>query len=86
MTEFRWGPSLEAVMDRLPTAKVIRQEGNVAIVEAEVFGEGIKMWMLSQAEFLEVLKPEDFRREMRDTVVRMLENWARLRYGRGNAS
>lgn len=70
-----WGPSLEAVLDRLPTASVIEQEGNIAVIEAEVFGEGIKMWLLSQAEFLEVLKPEDFRREMRETMVRMLGNY-----------
>lgn len=70
-----WGPSLEAVLDRLPTAKVIGREGNKDIVEAEVFGVGIKMWLLSQAEFLEVLKPEDFRQEMRDTMVRMSENY-----------
>lgn len=73
-----WGPSFEAVLDRLPTAKVIRRDGNKYVVEAEVFGEGIKMWLLSQAEFLEVLKPEDFRQEMRDTVVRMLENYGGL--------
>lgn len=63
-----WGKSLEAVMDRLPTAKVLGQEGNTIIVEAEVFGEGIKMWLLSQGEYLEVLEPHAFREEMRKTV------------------
>ena len=70
-----WGPSLEAVLDRLPTAHVVEEEGNVTIVEAEVFGSGIKMWLLSQSEFLEVLKPEDFRQEMKETVQRMLDNY-----------
>ncbi|WP_407311740.1 helix-turn-helix transcriptional regulator [Desulfosporosinus sp. SB140] len=70
-----WGPSLEAVLDRLPTAQVIGWEGDKAIVKAEVFGDGIKMWLLSQAEFLEVLKPDDFRQEMRDTLLRMLNNY-----------
>lgn len=70
-----WGPSLEAVLDRLPTARVIDWEENKAVVEAEVFGDGIKMWLLSQAEFLEVIKPADFRQEMRDTLLRMLNNY-----------
>lgn len=70
-----WGPSLDAVLDRLPTARVIGWEGNKAVVEAEVFGDGIKMWLLSQAEYLEVLKPENFRQEIKDTLSRMLSNY-----------
>lgn len=43
---------------------------------AEVFGgDVIKMWLLSQAEFLEVLKPVEFRKEMSETVRRMLRNY-----------
>ncbi|KLU64452.1 hypothetical protein DEAC_c36540 [Desulfosporosinus acididurans] len=70
-----WGPSIDAVLDRLPTAKVIGMEENKAIIEAKVFGDGIKMWLLSQAEFLEVLMPDDFRKEMRETMLRMLNNY-----------
>ncbi|MGC7873329.1 helix-turn-helix transcriptional regulator [Desulfosporosinus sp. SYSU MS00001] len=70
-----WGPSLDAVLDRLPTAHVIGWEENNAIVEAEIFGNGIKMWLLSQAEFLEVIKPDDFRQEMKDTLLRMIDNY-----------
>lgn len=66
-----WGESLEAVLDRLPTAKIISQDNGAAIVEAEVFGRGIKMWLLSQAQYLEVLKPDDFRQEMLETIVVM---------------
>lgn len=71
-----WGPSLEAILDRLPTAKIIGWEGDKAMVEAEVFGDGIKMWLLSQAEFLEVLKPDFYRKEMKETVFRMLNNYS----------
>ncbi len=70
-----WGPSLEAVCDRLPTAKVIGQEGEKAIVRATVFGKGIKMWLLSQAEFLEVRKPKSLRQEMKDIISRMSINY-----------
>ena len=70
-----WGDSLEAVLDRLPTASVISNDGKVAVVEAEVFGKGIKMWLLSQAQYLEVLGPPEFREEMRETVRKMMENY-----------
>ena len=46
---FRYGgPSLEAVLDRLPTADVVRADGDGWIIEAEVFGKGIEMWLNSQ--------------------------------------
>lgn len=68
-----WGKSLEAVLDRLPTAKVVEEKETGMVIEAEVFGEGIKMWLLSQGEYLEVLGPEDFRREIGDSVRKMRE-------------
>ena len=42
------GPSIEAVLDRLPTAEIISQDANGWTVEAEVFGQGIEMWIRSQ--------------------------------------
>ena len=42
------GPSIEAVLDRLPTAKIVCQDGEGWTVEAEVFGKGIEMWLRSQ--------------------------------------
>ncbi|MCL6444442.1 MAG: WYL domain-containing protein [Alicyclobacillus sp.] len=68
-----WGESLEAILDRLPTAKIIGQDGNATVLRAETFGRGIKMWFLSQAQFLEVLEPADFREEMRQTVAEMMK-------------
>ena len=47
------GPSLEAVLDRLPTAKVMEEQPNGWLVEAEVFGKGIEMWMRSQGGYIE---------------------------------
>ncbi len=70
-----WGPSLQAILDRLPTAKVIGKDGQAFIIEAEVYGRGIKMWLLSQAQFLEVMKPKEFREEMRKTIEEMLGNY-----------
>lgn len=50
---FRYtGPSLEAVLDRLPTAKIVCESEDGWIVEAEVFGKGIEMWLRSQGEHI----------------------------------
>ncbi len=46
------GPSLEAVLDRLPTAKVINEGTDGWDVEAEVFGKGIEMWLRSQGSYI----------------------------------
>ncbi|RNB82536.1 WYL domain-containing protein [Brevibacillus nitrificans] len=69
--EFKyWGASIEAVADRLPNASIVEQDGSY-VVKAEVFGRGIKMWLLSQAQYVEVVKPEEFRQEMMQTIEQM---------------
>ena len=50
------GPSIEAVLDRLPTAKIVCQDGEGWTVEAEVFGKGIEMWLRSQGSNIFALK------------------------------
>ncbi len=49
------GLSIEAVLDRLPTAKVLSEEDGEYLVEAEVFGDGIDMWLRSQGELVEII-------------------------------
>ena len=72
--QFRyWGNSLEAILDRLPTARVLKEDETGALIEAEVFGKGVKMWLLSQAQYIEVLKPLAFREEMKETLKEMLQ-------------
>lgn len=39
------GNSLEAVLDRLPTAEVVKEEEDGVVLQAEVFGEGVDMWL-----------------------------------------
>lgn len=46
------GPSLESVLDRLPTAKVISQDAEGWLIEAEVFGKGVEMWLRSQGDYI----------------------------------
>ena len=53
---FRYkGPSLEAVLDRLPTAKVVQKDNEGWVIDAEVFGKGIEMWLRSQGDYVELM-------------------------------
>jgi len=41
---------VEAILDRLPTARILEKEGDMYLIEAEVFGKGIDMWVRSQGD------------------------------------
>ena len=49
------GYSIEAIEDRLPTAKVIKQKDGDYLVEADVFGDGIEMWIRSQGDNVSII-------------------------------
>lgn len=52
---FRYhGTCPDYILDRLPTAKVIRRDEDGMLIEAEVFGDGIHFWMKGQGEVEEV--------------------------------
>lgn len=52
---FRYkGYSVEAVLDRLPTAKIEAEEDGEYIISAEVFGDGVEMWLRSQGDMVEI--------------------------------
>ena len=44
------GPSIEAVLDRLPTAEILSEQNGVYEISAEVFGNGIEMWIRGQGD------------------------------------
>lgn len=44
------GSSIEAVLDRLPTAEILSEKGGVYTVQVEVYGNGIDMWLRSQGD------------------------------------
>ena len=55
--KFRYtGQSLEAVLDRLPTAEIISHDDTGWIITAEVFGKGIDMWLQSQGALVELME------------------------------
>ena len=50
------GASVEAVLDRLPTARIISQKDGVYRITAEVYGSGIDMWLRSQGSAVRVVE------------------------------
>lgn len=74
--QFRFtGNSVDAILDRLPTAEVISKDAEGCVIKAEVYGRGILMWLLSQGSMVEVLKPETFREDMKRTLREMLAKY-----------
>lgn len=69
------GSNVEAILDRLPTAKVIREERDSCVIEAEVYGRGIVMWLLSQGSMVEVIKPKVMRDEVKQILFETLNNY-----------
>jgi predicted DNA-binding transcriptional regulator YafY len=65
------GPSVQAILDRLPTAKIIERKGGKYLIEAEVYGDGIKMYLLSQGSWVKVISPEEFVEEVRSEIDAM---------------
>lgn len=50
------GANAEAVLDRLPTAKILKEEDGRFLILAETFGRGIDMWLRSQGDLVEVIQ------------------------------
>ena len=50
------GNSLEAVLDKIPTAEILEQQEEYTVISAEVFGNGIDRWILSQGKDIEILE------------------------------
>lgn len=74
--KFRFrGDSLDTILERLPNAKVLSEDKNGAIITAEVLGNSIKSWLLSQGESIEVLEPLEFREDIVFSIQKMLANY-----------
>lgn len=70
------GPSVQAVLDKLPTAKIIEcLGGNKYLIEAETYGDGIKMWLLSQGAWVKVVAPQEFVGEFKEEINKMCERY-----------
>lgn len=69
------GSAIQAILDKLPTAKVVERNGRTYTIEADIYGDGIKMWLLSQGHRVKVTAPEDFVEEMKAEIRKMYVNY-----------
>lgn len=67
------GQSIESIMDRFPTAKIINESENKYLIDAEVYGKGCLMWLLSQGENIELISPMHLREEIKTKILKMNE-------------
>lgn len=70
-----YGDNPEPILDRLPTARVVEQYAHECVIDAEVYGKGCLMWLLSQGDKVEIMRPESLREEMKKTLLDMLERY-----------
>lgn len=53
--KFRYlGNDVDAILDRLPTTKILSEEDGAHVVSAEVFGKGVDMWLRSPRNNIEL--------------------------------
>jgi predicted DNA-binding transcriptional regulator YafY len=70
------GLSVQAILDRLPTAKVVEKDGNTSIIEAEVIdGRGLIMYLLSQGAWIKVLSPQSLIDDIKLELQSMLSKY-----------
>lgn len=62
------GPSIDAVLDRLPTARIVKASEEKFIIEAEVYGTGIIMWILSQGSNIKVISPDSLIEKIKNEI------------------
>ena len=65
------GASVQAILDKIPTARVIDKLGNTALIEAETYGTGVNMFLLSQGSKVKALYPPEFVDEIKMEVKNM---------------
>jgi predicted DNA-binding transcriptional regulator YafY len=76
MIKFEFGgPSVQAVLDKLPTARIVEVKDGKNIIEAEVYGDGIKMFLLSQGSWVKVIAPQSLVDDIREEAERILKNY-----------
>lgn len=71
---FAYDPTI--VMDQFPTARIIEQTPDGAVIEfISQDTPGLKRWLLSQADALTVLSPATLVDDMKNFLIRMQQNY-----------
>ena len=71
--QFEFFGFAEAALDRFPTAKILTRNSkrHSVLIEAEVFDQGAKMWLLSQGPSVRVVSPPELVQEMKQRIQAM---------------
>ncbi len=66
--------ALEAVCDKLSTAQVTPwgKDDYDYLVEAELFGDGILMWLMGQGDGVKLIAPDDLVNKLQDKVTKLV--------------
>lgn len=65
------GPSVQAVLDKIPQSEIVKRDGNKYTIKAKVYGDGIKMFLLSQGFWVKVLEPVELGEKMKSEIAKM---------------
>lgn len=68
--EFK-GHSIEAVLDRLPLARIKEESEDIYVIEAMAYEEGLIMWILSQGDWVKVLSPPQLIEKTKNKIEEM---------------
>ncbi|MDE7430979.1 MAG: WYL domain-containing protein [Lachnospiraceae bacterium] len=49
------GLSIEAVLDRFPTAEILKRDDKGWLIKAEVYGDGVDIWLRGQGNLIEIV-------------------------------
>ena len=69
------GSNIDSILDRIPSAKIVSEDNENYLIDADVYGKGILMWMLSQGNSVELIKPEKLRLEMKEMLKQMIAKY-----------
>lgn len=50
------GLSIESVLDRFPTAEIIKQDERGCHIKAEVYGDGVDIWLRGQGDLIDLME------------------------------
>lgn len=72
---FRFWGIVEAALDKLPNAKVIKEYDDSVVIEATAYDTGVMMWLLSQGKQVQVLSPPSFVEKIRSEITEMQKRY-----------
>lgn len=75
--KFRYyGKSVNEIIDRLPTAVILDENEEFVEFKAEVYGNGIMIWFLSQGSKIKVLEPIELVEDIKNELKRIGDLYA----------